>query len=871
MSTLDITLFGWPHAKCDGISVSFRRRQTLALLAFLAAADQSHSRDVLTALFWPELGEQVAHAALRRTLHDLGLTFGKGWLDLRDHDVALYAQSSLCVDVRRFHDRVRQVAAHSHASHQLCDACLAALYEAVALYRDDFLAGFTLKGSAEFDAWQTFTTESLRLEPAAALDKLTGALANRYQFDLALPHARRRVALDPLDEAGHRLLMQLYASTGDRAAAARQYAQCVRVLAVELGVEPATETNALYRALVQGKPAPGGEVAGEPPTTTHTTTKTTILAPPVGMQPPPTPHNLPPDVTPFIGRQAALGQVAERLADPACRLLTILGPGGIGKTRLAIQAARGEFGHFPHGVYFVDLAPIPSAELLSAAILGALQVPRQATDPDRQLTDFLKERQMLLVLDNYEHLLTGPDPDRRDGYGLVTKLTATAPQLKLLVTSRARLKVPAEWLAPLDGLETPPSSPPRAKLVPSPFEEEGHSAPLPGGGMSGEERAREQSTLGLRRKSGQDVGATLEGCSSVALFLACARRLRPGFQLGAAEAQNIAHICRLLEGMPLAIEIAAAWTRILPLDEITCQLEHGLDLLTTPLRGVPDRQRSMVATFDHSWRLLTAAERSILRQLSVFRGGFTLEAAEAVAGAGLNDLANLVDASWLGLTASGRYAIHELVRQYCADKLEQECPAQADESRDPVRRRHAVYFADLLASRWHQIFRRKRTITELATDMGNLIAAWDWALAADDLQLAWGLGNDLGCLADRQGHNPEIAHVLGLGIERLRAAQTAERGGRERWRERAIVLAKVLTNQSERFARLGRLDNTEACLTEAADWLAEAEAEDIACAEAQWFYHRMVAWTRYDRGDFAGSMQMWCEVLTTLQMGQVAL
>ena len=211
------------------------------------------------------------------------------------------------------------------------------------------------------------------------------------------------------------------------------------------------------------------------------------------------------------------------------------------------------------------------------------------------------------------------------------------------------------------------------------------------------------------------------------------------------------------------------------------------------------------------------------------------------------------------------------MRQYCADKLERECPAEAGEGRDQVRRRHAAYFADLLASHWHQIFRRKGTITELAPDMGNLTAAWDWALAADDLQLARGLGNGLGCLADRQGQNPEIAHVLGLGIERLRAAQTAERGGRERWRERAIVLAMVLTNQSERFARLGRLDDTEACLAEAADWLAEAETGDAVWAEAQWFYHRMVAWARYERGDFAGSMRMWCEVLTALQMGQVAL
>ena len=167
-------------------------------------------------------------------------------MKLGDGHVRLQAESCLWVDVRRFRDLVIQVTAHGHAPHELCDDCLAALTEVAGLYRNDFLAGFTLKGSAEFDAWQTFTTESLRLELSAALAKLVASLADRQQYDLALPHARRRLALNPLDETSHRWLMQLYVSSGDRAAATRQYEECARVLAAELGIEPAPETTLLY-------------------------------------------------------------------------------------------------------------------------------------------------------------------------------------------------------------------------------------------------------------------------------------------------------------------------------------------------------------------------------------------------------------------------------------------------------------------------------------------------------------------------------------------------------------------------------------------------------------------------------------------------
>ncbi len=228
--------------------------------------------------------------------------------------------------------------------------------------------------------------------------------------------------------------MQLHAGDGDRAAAVRQYRECVKVMHEELGVEPEPETTALFEAI-------RGGTAGQP-------------SPVLPLSPSPTPaHNLPLAATPFIGRETELAQVAAHLTDPACRLLTILGPGGIGKTRLAIQAAQAAAERFTHGVCFVDLAPIASAELLAATILRTLQAPSYgAAEPDQHILSYLADKQMLLILDNYEQLLTGSEPDRRDGYGLVTKILGAAPRIKLLVTSRTRLNVRAEWLAPLEGM-----------------------------------------------------------------------------------------------------------------------------------------------------------------------------------------------------------------------------------------------------------------------------------------------------------------------------------------------------------------------------------------------------------------------------------
>jgi DNA-binding SARP family transcriptional activator len=436
MPGLEIFLFGKPRVERDGAAVTIARRKALALLAYLVVTRQAHSRDALIALLWPELDSEHGRAVFRSTLADLSQAIGKDMLAVAGDGVACQAPA-LRVDVARFHDLLAQVAGHNDPRGRPCHDCLAALAEAVELYRADFLAGFTLGDAVEFDAWQTFQTESLRLELAAALEKLAQGLAGRGAHAAALAQARRWLALDPLHEPAQRLVMQLHAAAGDRAAAIRQYRECAKSLQDELGVEPEPQTTALFEAIRSGS-------VSERPSA------------PLLLSSPAPPHNLPPDPTPFIGREPELAQVAARLADPDCRLLTVLGPGGIGKTRLAIQAARDEAGRFAHGACFVDLAPIASAELLAATILRTLQAPAfGAAESDQHVLSYLAGRQLLLVLDNYEHLLTGAEPDRCDGYGLVTKILGAAPQVKLLVTSRARLNVRAEWLETLEGMRVP--------------------------------------------------------------------------------------------------------------------------------------------------------------------------------------------------------------------------------------------------------------------------------------------------------------------------------------------------------------------------------------------------------------------------------
>ena len=382
----------------------------------------------------------------------------------------------------------------------------------------------------------------------------------------------------------------------------------------------------------------------------------------------------------------------------------------MGKTLLAVEAAHAQGEHFADGVWFVDLAPVSAPDLIIATILRALALPPAGpAAATARLIAHLQARQTLLVLDNFEHLLEGAD--------LLPPLLHAAPGLKLLVTSRARLHLAEEWLLPLGGLATPPVAAAAAHQVDAL--------------SSGEQRA-------------------LSDFASLRLFLQRVRQLDPSSRPTPADLQQIAEICRLLEGMPLAIELAAGWVRSLSLAEIAQAVRGRLALFTTTLRDLPVRHRSMHAVFDHSWRLLDAHERNLLRQLAVFRGGCTLAAAAAVAGAAPADLESLVDKSWLHVHER-RFTLHELMRQYCAEKLDQEHQQEAGEPAAAVHRRHCTYFAGMTGAKEQALNWQHEPMAILSADFGNLEAAWRWAVASGDFVATHQMMNGLFFYAEMTG------------------------------------------------------------------------------------------------------------------------
>jgi non-specific serine/threonine protein kinase len=398
-------------------------------------------------------------------------------------------------------------------------------------------------------------------------------------------------------------------------------------------------------------------------------------------------HNLPTQPTSFVGRQAELTELARLLTDPAVRLLTILGAGGMGKTRLALEAGTAQLNNFNHGVFFVSLAPLESIEAIIPATAQAIGFSfYESGDPRQQLLDYLGEKHMLLIMDNFEHLL--------EGAIIVTEILQAAPQVRILCTSHVRLDLLGEQLFHLEGMEFPE----------------------------------------------WEIPTDAMDYSAVKLFLQSAHRIRPDFELVADNLKYVARICRLAGGMPMGILLAAAWVEMLTPQEIAEEMQRSLDFLATEHKSVPERQRSMQAVFDYSCNLLTEREREVFRGLSVFRGGFTREAAQQIIGASLRDLMGLVDKSLLQRAPSGRYNLHELVRQYGEQKLLEAGKENA------LRQRHLEYYLSLAEQSLGQPIgsTQRDWLPRMATENDNLRAALGWCLDSGNFQTGLRLAICLG-------------------------------------------------------------------------------------------------------------------------------
>jgi len=485
------------------------------------------------------------------------------------------------------------------------------------------------------------------------------------------------------------------------------------------------------------------------------------------------PNNLPAQTTSFIGREGELAAVREELSRPEVRLLTLTGPGGSGKTRLGLQVAAEVLDDFEHGVYFVALAPISDPALVVPTIAQTLVIPTGAQmQQDRQvegqslleiLKDYLRNKQMLLVLDNFEQVIRAAP--------VLIELLTCAPRLKILVTSRASLRVYGEH-----DCAVPPLTSPGPQEVPS-----------------------------LER---------LKQYTAVQLFAERARAVQADYAITDDTAPAVAEVCHRLDGSPLAIELAAAWVRMLTPAEIATEIAQGLDFLETDMRDVPERQRSVRAVFDHSWNLLTEREREVFQGLSVFRGGFTREAACHVTDASLRELMALVHKSLLRRTTTGRYEVHELLRQYAAERLDRSLVA-----RDTARDGHCAYYA-LALQGWAVDLcgaRQEAALAEMDAEIENARAAWNWAAERRQIerleQALVGLCRFYRC----RGRHQEGEAACRLAEEEIGAAITDDE---------SLLLAQVLSIRAFFNWKLGRTEFAGQQLRKSLALLGRSESDD---------------------------------------------
>jgi predicted ATPase len=378
------------------------------------------------------------------------------------------------------------------------------------------------------------------------------------------------------------------------------------------------------------------------------------------------PNNLPQQLTEFVGRDRELADASRLLGDT--RLLTVLAPGGAGKTRLGIQVAADLASDFPDGVFFIGLADVASSGDIVQSIAESLGVALSSdADPQDQLLAYLSNKQQLIVFDNFEHVAAGA--------AIISEILKAAPAVKVVATSRSKLNLTGETVLVLSGLE-----------------------------------------------STWDTDDDALKASGVQLFLDAANRANPAFRLENADLEPLAEILRLTGGLPLGILLAAAWVDMLPVAEIAAEVSKSLDFLETEMGDVPDRHRSIRAVFDYSWALLSESEREMFAGLSVFKGGFTREAAQAVAGASLRNLATLSNKSLVTPSPdTGRYAIHEMLRNYAQDELQRNqdrCNATLDA--------HAAFYGNIMAGAQELFFQsdQPRLRATMGPDIENIRAAW---------------------------------------------------------------------------------------------------------------------------------------------------
>ena len=689
---VEIRLLGQFTVQAAGAPVELTARPAQSLLAHLLLNPVAQRRERLAGLLWPDSSEANARRNLRQALWQIRRALGDqadALLLVDDVTIAFNTATDYWLDVECVAQPLEEAGTADD------------LMRAVTVYTGELLPGF-------YDEWVQLERERLQAQFERKLTLLLERLVEGQRWADVLHWGERWIALGYTPEPAYRALMMAHAGLGDMASVAESYRRVVEALERDLDVEPSAQTRALYEKLRTGDGAP-------PPIARP-------ADPPIAMTPS---HNLPVQLTSFIGRTQEIAEIHRLLAPPVdertgegVRLLTLTGPGGTGKTRLALRAAAPLPDAFPDGVWLVELAMIADPGLVPQTLAALLGVREEPNYPlIRALTTQLRTKKLLLILDNCEHLI-------ETCAQLVETLLRACPQLKILVTSRETLGVMGERILRVPSLQLPDLYAP---------------LPLP----------------------------DLAQCEAIRLFVDRAGTVNPTFTLTEANAAAVTQICRQLDGVPLAIELAAARVRAMMVEQIAARLDDRFRLLTGGSRTALPRQQTLRATIDWSWDLLSKPEQTLLRRLAVFLNGWTLEAAEVVC----SDLGVLLPSfslpaetldqlqavSWQDQKAKiqneeilellthlvekslvvveeqaggARYLLLETLRQYAREKLLEAGEAEA------VRTQHLAFFLQLA----EEVEPKLRTgdqliwLARLDLEHDNLRAALKWAKGSDALE-----------------------------------------------------------------------------------------------------------------------------------------
>jgi predicted ATPase/DNA-binding SARP family transcriptional activator len=734
-----ITLKGEPVS-------SVRSRTAEALLVYLACHKRPLSRQVIADFLWDERPSQQASANLRTIITMLRKELGD-YLIVTRQTIAFNHNANYTLDATQFEEQMELLTPQLKTQPNHSSKISSELNHTLTQYKGDFLTGFYLNESRGFEEWALITRERLRRHAADGLRILVHHCLETGQYSTGIQYAERLLSLNNLDEDAHRSMMWLQVRSGEPNAALQQYDACCAILNEELSVLPAAATTRLYEKI------------------------RSLTFPP--------PQNIPPLSTHFVGREKEMAELTHLLTTTETRLITLFGTGGMGKTRLSLKIARHftqqQPGFFIDGVFYVPLDLVTETDVMIVRIAEMIGFSFHGTEPiQTQLGHHLSEKELLLILDNFEQLLR----EESTAVDCLAYLLQTAPHLKLFVTSRERLQLYEEQLFDIHGLDVPAQG-----------------------------------------------AAQPETYSAVTLFTAQAQRLNRQFFPTPSDLEAIVQICQLLQGVPLAIELAAGWIREHSCTDIVQRIQASLDFLRTTVRNVPSRQRSLSAVFEHSWALLTPTEQAVFCQLSIFEESFAANAANTIVELNLPGIVqktiddcveSLLYKSLLQDFDNGRYQIHPLLRDYAAEKLNLTPDTAVD-----IITQHTHFFMKLLAQQEDGSTPDERVI--IAADIPNIRRAWQHAAQTGNFTLLdQGAGALHGFYSVQSWFHEGIA-AFQYALDHLETTQSPTT-------DQAPVLCELHRRKARMQIHIGQIEQARQTLQQSVHYLQSIESDERQAA-----------------------------------------